>query len=85
MSLINFYGQECPHCDRMVPLIKQLEKELGVSVETYEVWHSDANREKFESLDKDGGCGGVPFFVNTTTGKTICGEASYEELKEWAK
>jgi len=32
-----------------------------------------------------GHCGGVPFFINTETGKWICGEASYEELKNIAQ
>lgn len=30
-------------------------------------------------------CGGVPFFLNQITGKTICGKATYKELKNWAE
>jgi thiol-disulfide isomerase/thioredoxin len=85
MSLINFYGTECPHCERMIPIMDKLEKETGVTIERLEVWHSEANRAKYETYDRDDACGGVPFFVNTTTSKTICGEATYEELLEWAK
>jgi thiol-disulfide isomerase/thioredoxin len=83
-NLMNFYGLECPHCERMEPLMAQLEKETGVAVDRIEVWHNEDNAKKLESLDKDGACGGVPFFINTETGKTICGEATYEELKTWA-
>jgi hypothetical protein len=68
----------------MEPLIAQLEKETGVTVDKFEVWHNEENAKKLEGLDKDGACGGVPFFINTVTGKTICGEATVAELKEWA-
>ena len=81
--LLEFYGQECPHCSSMHLLVKQLEKETGVSVEQYEVWHVDENAKKMEEYDKNL-CGGVPFFYNTKTGRHICGETSYEALKAWA-
>ena len=54
-----------------------------VQIERLEVWHNKENLEQLEELDKDF-CGGVPFFINTKTGKWICGEASYKELKDWA-
>lgn len=81
--LIDFYGKECPHCLRMMPLVERLEKEAGLKVERLEVWHDQENAKKLEEYDK-GQCGGVPFFVNTETGAMICGEAPYEELKKWA-
>ena len=68
----------------MVPLIEQLEKETGVKVDRVEVWHNEENAAKLESLDKDGACGGVPFFINMDTKATICGEATLDELKKWA-
>ena len=67
----------------MEPLIKKLEKENGVTVERLEVWHDKKNMETLSKYDKDS-CGGVPFFINTETRETICGEASYDELKSWA-
>lgn len=82
--LLEFYGRECPHCKNMDPLIKKLEKEEGKKVERYEVWHNNGNAKKMEGYD-NGRCGGVPFFVNTKTDEIICGEASYESLKAWAK
>ena len=86
-NLLNFYGLECPHCDRMHVLVEKLEKEIGVKFDAFEVWHNDENAKKLESLDIGGECevcGGVPFLYNTKTKKSICGEVPYDELKAWA-
>jgi len=82
--LLEFYGNECPHCVRMHTLVEKLEKEEGVKVDTFEVWDNKENEKKLLEIDKDM-CGGVPFFYNTKTKAFICGEESYEELKKWAK
>ena len=85
-NLVEFYGDECPHCVKMRELTVRLEKEKGVKLERYEVWHNKENEKKMEELDiEKEPCGGVPFFINTKTGKTICGEASFKELVEWAE
>jgi len=84
MSLINFYGEECPHCQHMHAVVADLESKEGIKIEKIEVWHNKENLKKLEDLDK-GVCGGVPFFINTETGKTICGEATYDDLESWAK
>lgn len=81
--LLEFYGTECPHCVRMHDLVIKLEKEEGVKVDTFEVWHNEENAKKLEELDTEL-CGGVPFFYNTKTKKWICGEEEYKALKEWA-
>ncbi len=83
MALINFYGRECPHCERMESVIQKLERDTGVTVERKEVWHDDGNVKIMTGYDK-GVCGGVPYFYNTETEKSICGEATIDELKEWA-
>lgn len=83
-KLYEFYGTECPHCVRMHDLIVRLEKEEGIKVEALEVWHNKENEEKLLAIDKDM-CGGVPFFYNEETKKFICGEASYDIVKAWAK
>ena len=80
-----FYGTECTHCHEMMPLVKKLEKDLGVKVVQIETWHNAVNKKKLESTLGYDKCGGVPFFYNEETGKTICGAVSYEELKKWAK
>ncbi|MFA7285628.1 MAG: hypothetical protein WC011_02160 [Candidatus Paceibacterota bacterium] len=82
--LFEFYGEECPHCLDMRKLVVKLEKEEGIKIESLEVWHNEENEKKLLELDKDL-CGGVPFFYNTKNNKFICGEATYEELKEWAQ
>lgn len=84
MALINFYGKECPHCIKMEELAVRLEKEEGVTIERKEVWHDEENMKELVEMDRDDMCGGIPFFINTETGKTICGEGTYEELKSWA-
>ena len=82
-KLIYFYGEECGHCKNIEPLVEQLEKELRVTREKYEGWHNEENAKKMEEYDKNL-CGGVTFFYNTRSKEWICGEASYEKLKEWA-
>jgi hypothetical protein len=68
----------------MHELVSKLEKEEGLKVDSLEVWHNKENENRLLELDRDF-CGGVPFFYNTKTEKWICGEASYEILKAWAK
>lgn len=80
--LFEFYGKECPHCVRMEPILRRL-KEEGVEIQEYEVWHNAEHAKKMDEYD-NGHCGGVPFFVNPETGKSVCGEAPYEELKKIA-
>lgn len=83
MALLEFYGQECPHCVQMAELVERLEKEEKVTVEKYEVWHNEAHAKRLQEVD-GGNCGGVPFFYNTKTKKFLCGEAEYATLKTWA-
>jgi thiol-disulfide isomerase/thioredoxin len=82
--LLEFYGEECPHCKDMHKLVVKLEKEEGIKVEALEVWHNEENEKRLLEIDKDL-CGGVPFFYNEKNKKFICGEATLKELKEWAK
>ena len=79
-----YYGAECQHCLKMIPLVEQLEKEENIKIERLETWHNSENKQKFEKAD-NGKCGGVPFFINTETGKFICGATDYDSFKKWAK
>lgn len=81
--LLEFYGKECPHCIKIAPLIERLRKDSGVEVKQYEVWHNSDNLDIMQKYDM-GLCGGVPFLYNTDNAKFICGEATYEEVKDWA-
>ena len=84
-DLLFFYGLECPHCITAEESVDKLIKE-GVNIRKMEVWHNKENDKIMEELDKGGDmCGGVPFFLNQITGKTICGEATYKEIKRWAE
>jgi len=82
MTLYEFYGDGCPHCEKMMPKVEKLEKEKEVEVKQLEVWNNQENAEKMKEFD-DGKCGGVPFFYNTETGEWICGEADEDELENW--
>lgn len=62
----------------------KLKFETGIEVDRIEVWENADNMKIMEGLDKEP-CGGVPFFVNTKSGKTLCGEVEYKELKNWAE
>lgn len=81
--LLEFYGTECGHCLAMHPLVDRLEKETGLVVEKIETWHNEENEAKRQQYDQNL-CGGVPFFINTDSGASLCGEVSYEQLKAWA-
>ena len=82
--LLEFYGTECPHCVQMHKMVERLEKEVNVKIESLEVWHNKENEKRLLKLDKEL-CGGVPFFYNLKSNKWLCGEVSFEELKDWAK
>jgi len=82
-DLVEFYGEECVHCNTMKPLVEKLEKEENVKVKKIETWHNSGNAEVWKKMD-DGFCGGVPLFVNQKTGEKICGSVDYEKLKKWA-
>ena len=83
MSLLHFFGNGCPHCEHMKPLMEKLSTE-GFAVEQLEVWNNEENAKKLQEYDQ-GMCGGVPFFINTDSGKTICGSTDYDSLKIWAE
>ncbi|MEM5814427.1 MAG: thioredoxin family protein [Candidatus Aenigmatarchaeota archaeon] len=85
-QILEFYGAECPHCQKMVPVVAQVEQELGITITKMEVWHDEDNRAKFmEYADivspACGGGMGVPAFVNTKTRKAVCGEMTADQLK----
>jgi thiol-disulfide isomerase/thioredoxin len=83
-DLVEFYGEECPHCQNMKPIVAQVEEETGVTFIKLEVWHNAENNKVFQSYSatisaKCGGLG-VPTFYNLRTGEAICGETSKETL-----
>lgn len=82
--LYEFYGEECPHCQRMLKLTDKIMKDFpDVHIERMEIWHDKANMELVKEYDTDDTCGGIPFYYDTETKKWLCGEVAYEELKGW--
>ena len=82
-ELLMFYGTECVHCHEMLPLLDRLEEEEHLVVKKIETWHNSKNTELLRTLDTIE-CGGVPFFYNENTKKTLCGAVPFERLKKWA-
>jgi len=83
-EILFFYGTECPHCLIVEKHVDKLIEE-GYVIRKVEVWHNKENDKWLETLDiGENSCGGVPFFLNQITGQTICGEATYQDIKNWA-
>ncbi len=76
-----FYGNECPHCHEMLPIVDKLISE-GVVIEKRETWHNEHNAKQLEKAD-GGKCGGVPFFWNDETKDWICGVADEKRIRAW--
>lgn len=83
-DLIEFYGEECPHCKRMKRTIVEFEKKTGIVITKLEVWHNEENMKLLEGIDAFAHCGGVPFLFNRISGKFVCGETTLDELERWA-
>lgn len=86
-KIIMFYGQECPHCRVMHPIVDQLVAE-GYDFEKLEVWHDENNAEKmrgFSTIIDEASGGGlpVPTFLDVAGERAICGEMPYDDLKKW--
>ncbi len=84
--IIEFYGETCPHCLSMRPVVEQLEKDLGLEIRKLEVWeHTDnqAEMKKYEAIISEacGGLAGVPSFVNTQTKQALCGAHDPADIK----
>lgn len=78
-NLIEFYGETCPHCITMKPVIKKIEDENNVTIQKLEVWNSKDNQKVMQKYQEiiEQACGGfaaVPSFVNTKTNQALCGE-----------
>ena len=80
--VLEFYGTECEHCHDMDPIVKKVEKETGIVLEKFEVWHNEENDRIRQKYDR-GFCGGVPFFYNESNGKWVCGAVDYETFKKF--
>lgn len=86
-GFIEFYGAECPHCQKMKPILEKVENETGVVFTKLEVWHNETNREIMimhaSTIERDCKVLGVPAFYSVKTDKAVCGEMSEEQLKRF--
>ena len=88
-KLVMFYGKECPHCKKMMPLVDRLKNETNVAIDRLEIWHNEKNADLMRSYRDviKAKCGGqlrTPTFLDTETKDAFCGEVEYETLKSWA-
>lgn len=86
-DFVEFYGEGCPHCKKMVPIVEQVEIETGVTFQKLEVWHNDTNRgimlQYAGDIERDCGFLGVPAFISMKTNRSVCGEMSADRLKRF--
>lgn len=78
--IYEFYGETCPHCKVMAPIVEKLSQELAIPVEKLEVWNDEENLKKMEGFSK-GRCMGVPFFYNDANDEFICGATTEENMR----
>lgn len=82
-----FYGAECPQCKTMAPILAEVEADTGVVFEKLEVWHNETNQKTMQlhypEIKRDCGIPGVPTFLSVKNKKAICGEITYEQLRQF--
>ena len=81
--MLNFYyGEECPHCHHMMPLVDKLIGE-GREIQKFETWHNEEHAAMLEKAD-----GGVVVvcrsFSQYRHNQFICGAADEERVRAWA-
>ena len=80
-QVIFIYSQQCPHCEKTIPSVIELEKE------GYSFYWADAADEEARTLI--GNClkeqlsGYAPQFICSITGETHTGELTKEQLKDF--
>lgn len=87
-KFIEFYGEGCPHCKKMDPVVAQVENETGVNFEKLEVWYNGTNKNIFMNysgyIERDcHGILGTPSFLSLKTNRSVCGEMSADDLKNF--
>jgi len=85
--IIEFYGETCPHCITMRPIVEGVEKDLGIEIQKLEVWNNEDNQKKMSEYGEiiEAACGGfaaVPSFVNTKTNQALCGAHDPADIKK---
>jgi len=88
-DFVEFYGAGCPHCQKMIPIVAQVENETGVNFTKLETWSNQTNYALYKQYEPvivhDCGLSGVPAFINMRTARAICGEMVASDLKQFVK
>lgn len=66
-----FYGEECPHCHDVMPLIENMTRNYPeANIRILEVWHNETNQQLYQQANAAAGVKtyGVPEVV---VGKTV--------------
>lgn len=82
-NVIFIYSDSCPHCQRMKPVVTELEKE-DYKFKWASVYDSEA-KALMTNCYSDVLAGGVPQFICAKNGQTVVGEQSKEALKSFAE
>ena len=88
-EVIFFHGQDCPHCAIMRPIVKEIEKELKIKFNLFEVWYNEENADYMRTFEKiitrasSDGDMGVPAFVDAKNKEALVGEQEKKDLKKW--
>jgi len=82
LSIVYYYGTECPHCQEMMKFLEENKVAEKVNFNKKEIWHNKDNAK--EMMEKVGECGlnkdevGVPFLY--AKGKCFMGTPDVEEF-----
>ncbi len=85
-NIIEFYGDGCPHCLSMEPVIRELEEKKKIEITKLEVWNNKKNKELMDRYigiigEACGGFAAVPSFVNTKTNQALCGTHDGQDIE----
>lgn len=84
--ILEFYGETCPHCIALKPIITSIEQESDVRIKKLEVWNNAENKKlmmEYEDIigEACGGFAAVPALVNTKTKQALCGMHDKQDIK----
>jgi hypothetical protein len=67
-----FYGEECPHCHKIMPFINNLTaKYPEANIQVLEVWHNQTNARIYTKANAAAGRSSTPGVPEAIIGKTV--------------
>jgi len=79
-EIVFIYSLECPHCQKMAPIVKELEEE---GYEFFWAESGSVDGKKAYDCYSEIPSGYIPQFICNNNNETIDGYMEKEELKEW--